>query len=256
MPESVDTVAPVCTEPAQNSESPGSRRCGAKLRGKDGKTCNQWGIAPSGRCRLHGGASPRGSDHPSFVTGAYSRELPKSLRKDFLRFVNDPELISARTELAVLRTRLLALSGRVETGETADAWLRLRDQLAKAKAACEERDIDAVRAALAPAIEVTTSANETEAAWHAYVVLCERFTAIAAREARRLVDAKLMCSAETVHTIVHSIAAIVLREVRDTRTRAVIAEAIQRLRLLGRDELDELSNQPEPDHGNTTEATA
>jgi hypothetical protein len=38
--------------------------CGAKLRGKDAH-CQKYGMF-NGRCRLHGGLSPKGSDHWNF----------------------------------------------------------------------------------------------------------------------------------------------------------------------------------------------
>lgn len=42
--------------------------CGAKLRKSNGKTCQKHGMA-NGRCRLHGGLSPKGKDHWNFRHG-------------------------------------------------------------------------------------------------------------------------------------------------------------------------------------------
>jgi hypothetical protein len=50
---------------------PPERRCGAKTR--DGDPCKNWGILPSGRCRMHGGRSPRWFASPRYVHGRYSR---------------------------------------------------------------------------------------------------------------------------------------------------------------------------------------
>ena len=48
-------------------------RCGAKRR--DGGSCRKAALANgSGRCRLHGGASLRGKDHPGFKHGERSKE--------------------------------------------------------------------------------------------------------------------------------------------------------------------------------------
>jgi hypothetical protein len=48
--------------------------CGARTRQHGGRPCRNFGIRPSGRCRLHGGHSLRGIASPTFVHGRYSRD--------------------------------------------------------------------------------------------------------------------------------------------------------------------------------------
>lgn len=50
--------------------------CGAKLRGRDAY-CQKHGML-NGRCRLHGGLSPKGRDHWNFQHGYATREYRKS----------------------------------------------------------------------------------------------------------------------------------------------------------------------------------
>lgn len=47
-------------------------KCGAKLRGKDAY-CQKHGMA-NGKCRLHGGLSPKGSDHWNWQHGWCTKE--------------------------------------------------------------------------------------------------------------------------------------------------------------------------------------
>jgi len=47
------------------------RRCGARTR--QGTRCRKWGMS-NGRCRLHGGLTPRGLASPHFRHGRYSRD--------------------------------------------------------------------------------------------------------------------------------------------------------------------------------------
>ncbi len=44
--------------------------CGAKTRA--GGSCRAWAMA-NGRCRMHGGSSRKGIDHPRFATGLHSK---------------------------------------------------------------------------------------------------------------------------------------------------------------------------------------
>ncbi len=46
--------------------------CGAKLRGRDAH-CQKHGMF-NGRCRLHGGLSPKGQDHWNYQGRGYTKE--------------------------------------------------------------------------------------------------------------------------------------------------------------------------------------
>ena len=55
---------------------PPERRCGVRSRRNGGAPCRNWGMRPSGRCRMHGGTSPFGIGSPTHRHGFYSRDLP------------------------------------------------------------------------------------------------------------------------------------------------------------------------------------
>lgn len=59
------------------SDEPTPGRCNARCR--DGGYCENHPTGDSGRCRMHGGASPSGPDHPSYKHGAYSKHFKRSL---------------------------------------------------------------------------------------------------------------------------------------------------------------------------------
>jgi hypothetical protein len=62
------TFAPGSRDP----QTPGL--CQARTRQSGGPPCRNYGIRPSGRCRLHGGRSLRGIASPTFVHGRRSRD--------------------------------------------------------------------------------------------------------------------------------------------------------------------------------------
>ena len=55
---------------------PPDRRFGARSRRTGGAPCRTWGILPTGRCRMHGGASRFGIGPPTHKHGFSSRDLP------------------------------------------------------------------------------------------------------------------------------------------------------------------------------------
>ena len=54
---------------------PPDRLCGAKSRRNGGAPCRNWGMRPTGRCRMHGGKSRFGIGSPTHKHGLYSRDL-------------------------------------------------------------------------------------------------------------------------------------------------------------------------------------
>ena len=62
----------------------------------------------SGRCRLHGGASRRGTEHPNYKDGRYIRRDHNlgSLGAYLEAHMIDPDFLSSREEIALLRLRI------------------------------------------------------------------------------------------------------------------------------------------------------
>lgn len=69
--------------PTNLSTVPDMRRCGAKTR--DGDPCKNWGILPSGRCRMHGGKSRGGMASPALTHGWYSTYFPYTFYRQQMR---------------------------------------------------------------------------------------------------------------------------------------------------------------------------
>lgn len=89
-------------------------RCGGKTR--SGGRCTQaagWGTAHpgEGKCKLHGGASPRGADSPHFKHGIYSDFMTASMQQKAAAMESTIDLIS---ELLLLRTLLAEYLGRFQ----------------------------------------------------------------------------------------------------------------------------------------------
>ena len=89
-------------------------RCRARTRNGAGP-CRQPGMAPSGRCRLHGGKTPRGLANPNTRTGRYSADLPTRVAARYESALSDPNLLSVRDDIALLQ------------GAIADIMVELRE---------------------------------------------------------------------------------------------------------------------------------
>ena len=102
-------------------------RCKAKSK-RSGERCKRHASIGRDVCRMHGGASPRGVDHPSWRGKGYSKDLPTQLRDRFAASVDDPDLSSCRNELALIDAKLGDLFAQgVTSGRAWDRVFHLVD---------------------------------------------------------------------------------------------------------------------------------
>lgn len=207
------------------------KRCGAKLRNKNA-VCRQWGIQPSGRCRLHGGVTPRGPDAGAFKHGLYSKALPKNLKKSFESLTNDPNLLEGRAEVALMQLRLTQLSGRVQCNESGRAWAQLKALFTRFKAANDEENQAGMLAALNEMSVLVDGEVNDEAAWAELTEYVDKATRVAEREWKRVIANRQVVTVEQVHAIAAALIAAVNANVKDTQTRLAIAEHFKRLNVV------------------------
>ena len=121
--------------------NPFQRRCGAKT--KAGTPCRQWAVRGRTRCRMHGGGSPgrerrgerkRPGRPPTH--GAYSEQARRDLRQAMEDFREDPDVGQIEGEIAYLKLRLQALTGKAE-GPDDDAVLTDPQGGDKGRVLCE-----------------------------------------------------------------------------------------------------------------------
>lgn len=93
-----------------------NRLCGAKTR--SATMCKNPRMA-NGRCRMHGGKTPRGTDLPQFKTGRFSKSLPDRLVERYETALADTERHDLRDEIALAETKIDDLFAKMsEAGES------------------------------------------------------------------------------------------------------------------------------------------
>src|SRR5690606_35293513 len=98
-------------------------RCGAKTRA--GTPCRQHPVPGRERCRVHGGLTLRGADHPNHKTGRWSKDLPTRLAARYHEALKDAKLLELRDELAIIDARLSDQLATLDTGEAGAIWADL-----------------------------------------------------------------------------------------------------------------------------------
>lgn len=215
-------------ECVKGEEAP--KLCGAKTR--QGGTCKRAPLIGRTRCKLHGGATPRGQDSPHYKTGLYQRHLPKNLKKSFNDLMSDPNLLEGKAEVALMQLRLTQLSGRVQCNESGVAWARLKELFTRFKAANDEENQEGMIAALNEMSVLVDGEVNDEAAWAELTEFVEKATRIAEREWKRVLANRQVISIEQVHAIAAALIGAVNAHVKDTQTRLAIAEHFGRLNVV------------------------
>lgn len=89
-----------------------AKLCGAKTRA--GTPCKRLARTSTGRCKLHGGASLKGTDHPGYKHGRYSKHLPRGIREKIEGF-EDSDALDLLPELNIQRALFAEYIERLQT---------------------------------------------------------------------------------------------------------------------------------------------
>lgn len=176
----------------------GTVRCGAMK--KSGGLCTGQPL-PTGRCKLHGGASVSGFDLPQTKHGRYSKYLKGTVADIYTEAINDPELLSLRDELAVLTVRIQTLLEK-QSGIEVPPWSVALRALGKLKKEMGKKnpDEELIQAALNQLDEVMTSSlekfNQHEAIWEEIRQVIQERASVSNTEWKRLNDMQAVITVE------------------------------------------------------------
>lgn len=201
--------------------------CGAKTRG--GAPCQKAPKAGSTRCRLHGGASPRGLAHPSTTSGRYSKHLPTRLAAQYEASLSDADLIVMRDEVALLEARLSDLLKRADTGEAGSVWRQICEAADAFKAAAKAGDPQGSLEAAQDMAALATRGRADHATWQDIISTIEQLRKGKEAERRRLEAVSGALTADRVMLLVAALTSAVRHRVDDRKTLDLIGRDFERL---------------------------
>jgi hypothetical protein len=184
---------------------------------------------PNGRCRIHGGASLRGAQHPNAKTLAYSKYLPDRLAARYAEMEQDPDLLTLVREVALVRTRLTELIGYLDEGLGTGALERIEDAFTALRQAMAAQDKAATEAAWGDLGVAIAAAKGDFALWDDIYLAINILTRTSESERKRLVEAEYMVKLDSVMNFVGAVAGILRETIKDRETIMVIQAKVQRL---------------------------
>lgn len=194
---------------------------------------------PNGRCRIHGGKSPKGAAVNTFKDGRYSKYMPIRLLEKYQQSLDDPELLNMRSEIALVDARLSDLLKRADTGEAGTLWEKARKANLEIQKAVHDENYGRM---LVMALELDRLIGDGLAdheMWYEIQSLIDQRRKVVEAEQKRLVAMQQMVTAEQAMALVAGLLSAVKQHVSDrTVLTAVQAEFIRLINQDGSRRLD------------------
>jgi hypothetical protein len=205
-------------------------RCGVRNKRIGGREfCGSWPVKGRTRCRMHGGKTLVGTASPNYRSGRYSTYVPTGLRARYEQAHTDPDLLSLRSELALVDARLGDLLSRVTTGESGQLWMDLRKAHRAFTRARLAQDVHQMSVALAKQELIIESATQDHAAWAEIAELIEQRRKLAESESKRLVALQYVLTHEQALLFMHRLVDIITQHVPDKKALSAIIVDLQQI---------------------------
>lgn len=203
-------------------------QCTAKSK-RTGERCKGQAVLGKSVCFQHGGATPSGPAASQFKHGRYSKLLPVRLAATYQQAVSDADLLALRDDIALVDARLGDILGRVDSGESGEAWRLAREAYKALTDGLAAGDTAASKAALSDLDGIIRRGQGDYAAWREVGDLLDRRERLVRSERRRLVELQQTMTIEQAMVFTGAVIALVDQHVTDQHARAAISDGIRRI---------------------------
>lgn len=208
------------------------RTCGAKTRA--GGRCRSTAVMPNGRCRIHGGQSPRGIEANNFRHGRYSKAIPARLAVRYEEALKDAEWASLKDEISLLTTRLQELLAGMGAGDApSKLWSMASETLSKFQIAQRAGNITDMKMRLAELETVLATGAHDALIWDEIRALAQDRRKLVESERKRLVEMQQVLTTEQAHALIAGVLGVLAEEITDTDVRRRVGQRLVGLTMIG-----------------------
>jgi hypothetical protein len=199
-------------------------KCGALTR--QGTACLQPAMR-NGRCRMHGGKTPRGAELPQFSHGRYSKAIPDRLSMRYEEALSDAERHDLRDEIALSEAKIDDLLAGMGRGESDSILLLMRDKERQMRAAEARGDSERAGRRLREILTLIRCGGDESLAWKDVDGWIARKTRTVEADARIAATKQQMISVEEMMALIGLILSAIRRHVPDQSVRNALAQEIR-----------------------------
>lgn len=202
--------------------------CGAKTRA--GHPCQVTALMENGRCRVHGGATPKGIASPSFKTGKHSKYvLPPRYRARYDAALQDSDYLKLQNEIAVLDARIGALLEAVDTRDVGALYKQLQDSAQDMEMALRIGDTEMVARRWLALKKVINEGVEDSKVWDEIRASIQDRRALVATERQLLKDMEQTLQVGEALSFARQLLLAVRENVNDQKTLQAIQSSFIRI---------------------------
>lgn len=184
---------------------------------------------PNGRCRIHGGKSLVGPASPAWKDGRHSKYLPTRLAESYRTAVNDAELLALRDDIALIDARLVELIGKIDTGETGEAWRKAKDTHQMLVSALQLGLAQEANRNLEELGKIIRRGLGDYMAWREIGEMLDRRERLVRSERQKMVQLQQMITSGQALVLMTRIVQLVKENVSDPDALTAISDGIRRL---------------------------
>jgi len=177
-------------------------------------------------CRKHGGKTPSGIASPHWKHGRYQKVLPTRYLTNYKQAMQDEELLSLKSELAVVQARMMELFGRVDKGDSGILFKRLQDERKAFDLKNKAGKIEEASEHLNEIMRLIQQGYADWATWDEIHKTMQLEMRLIDAERKRLIEMQQMVKSEDVMNFVSFITGLIREYVSDRDEIAAISAAI------------------------------
>ena len=218
---------PETTFPEGHSKA-GRPRCQGWNRNV-GRQCGNSPLKGRKFCRVHGGRTKQGKDHPNYTTGIYSEAMPRGLRGKLHEVYANPELMNMRNDVSLITLRIDQMLERLSTGESGSKWDDINNLYNRAMQAIRDNDTQTLIQSLQQIGGVLSEGADEEEIWAQVRSLVIQRTGIIEKDQNLAIRIGEVISLHRVYELIVGIATdfrnIITRRVDDPEiVKSIVSE--------------------------------
>ncbi len=224
---------------------PDEFHCNGRNKGKRTycKRIPGWGTSHkgTGRCKNCGGNNLSGIAHSNYRGRGYSKDIPSRLMAQYEASLNDPKLLTLRSELALCDAKISELLQSLKSAEACTGaevpGVALDKALRRSRAAVEKgMDPVAFLNVLDTVEALTKDLISSTRLWEEIGQWIDRRQRLTDSEIRHMIQSQTMISVQEMTVLVGGILRILRDRIDDRKLLGLIAEDVGRLLPVDRDQ--------------------
>lgn len=206
----------------------GAAVCGA-WNSKRHKYCKGTIIPGKNRCHHHGGQSPRGIEASRYKHGGYSKDMPEKLAKRYREQMDDTELLSLRTDVALVRASINERLASLQEGEAGELWIKGRNTYREMLGAIKRQDEMESTRLVAELGSILNKGYDDTIAMREIHKKQDVLRKLVSEERKRLVDMRQMVTIEELMLVVGALVDSLKKHVHDTEALGYVSADLRKL---------------------------